>query len=296
MSQKTGKLAADYLMVLVAVFFWGLSLIWTDEIIDQQVPVFIFVFLRMCIAGSIMLVVSLCLGKLQKIQKGDLKWFLALVFFEPFLYFIGESYGLQLTDSPTLTAIILAVIPVFVMIFGQIFYRENLSAINKAGVFITLAGVITYIAMGGDIHAKYLSGIAVMVLALIGSAGYSLVCKKLTAKYSPITITTYQFSLAIPFFAVTFLIFGLPQWHPGIISFSVLKPILYLAVLCSCLCFGLYTNAIEKIGMTKASVFSAVIPVVSGVFAYILGRDVLTPWHFVAMIITLTGVVLSQKK
>lgn len=285
-----------YVLISIATFFWGLSLIWTDEIIDLNVPVFVFTFMRMCFAGAIMLLVSLMTGKLQKIQKGDLKWFLLLVACEPFLYFIGESFGLKFTGSPTLVATIIATIPVFVMVIGFFFLKEDLSFLNRAGVIVTLSGVIMFILLGGEVHTDYYYGIAIMALAVAGSTGYNIVCKKLTGKYSPFTITTYQFVLAIPFFAVTFLIWGLPEWKPEYLSFDVLRPVICLAGLCSCLCFGLYTNAIDKIGMTKACVFSAIIPVISGIFAYFLGRDSFTILQVIGMAVALCGVMLSQYK
>ena len=295
MQREKGNTLA-YLLVSAATFFWGLSLIWTDEIIDLNVPVFVFTFMRMVIAGSIMLIVSLVTGKLQKIRKGDLKWFLLLVFSEPFLYFIGESFGLKYTGSPTLVATLVATIPVFVMLLGFLLYHEKLAPINRAGVIITLVGVIIFVILGGDMHTDYISGIAIMSLAIIGSTGYTLVCKKLTHKYSAFTITTYQFVLAVPFFTVTFLIWGLPEWKHEFLSFDVLRPVVCLAALCSCLCFGLYTNAIDKIGMTKSSVFAAIIPVISGIFAYFLGRDSFTALQVAGMATALVGVILSQYK
>ena len=294
---KKGSTFTAYILISVAIFFWGLSLIWTDMVIDMQVPVFVFTFLRMCIAGVVMLIASGISGKLQKIQKGDLKWFILMVFSEPFLYFIGESFGLKYTGSPTLVATIIATIPVFVMILGYIFFKENLSFTNRAGVLITLTGVIMFVLLGGEsLHADYFYGLAIIMVAILGSCGYSLICKKLTSKYTPFTITTYQFVFAIPFFTVTFLIWGLPEWKPEFLSFQVLRPILYLAVLCSCLCFGLYSNAIDKIGMTKSSIFTAIIPIVSAVFAYFMGRDSFTFLQIIGMAITLVGVILSQYK
>lgn len=294
---KKGSVFTAYLLVSIATFFWGLSLIWTDMIIDMHVPVFVFTFMRMCLAGIIMLIASGVTGKLQKIEKGDLKWFLLMVFSEPFLFFIGESFGLKYTGSPTLVATIVATIPVFVMILGYLFFKETLSLVNRSGVLITLTGVIMFVLLGGEVlHTDYYYGLAIIMIAVIGSCGYTLVCKKLTSKYTPFTITTYQFAFAIPFFAVTFIIWGLPEWKPEFLSFQVLRPIICLAVLCSCLCFGLYSNAIDKIGMTKASIFTAIIPVVSAIFAYFMGRDSFTFLQIVGMAITLVGVVLSQYK
>ena len=133
-----------YLIVFISIFFWGLSYIWTNELISQDVPILIFVPIRILLAGIYMLIITLSLRKLEKIRKGDLKLFLALAFFEPLLYFIGETYGMKATNSPTLSSIIIGTIPVFTLIVGQIVFREKLSKLNKIGVLLSLPGIVLF--------------------------------------------------------------------------------------------------------------------------------------------------------
>jgi len=74
----------------------------------------------------------------------------------------------------------------------------------------------------------------------------------------------------------------------------VLKSVIALAVLCSSLSFVLYTKAIEGLGMTKASIFSAMIPAVSAIVAYFMGQESFTTTQIFALAIAISGVVLSQ--
>ncbi len=284
-----------YLLILLTVFLWGMSFLWSDRVLDRQVPVFTFIFTRMIIAAAALLLFSLLTGRFQRIRKGDFKWFAAMTAFEPFLYFLGETFGLQLTDSPTLCSVIIATIPVFSLVVGWILFREKLSTLNRAGIFVAVAGVILFVLIGGSLHAKYLYGIAILFLAAIGSTGYTAICKKLANKgYNPFAIVTWQFILAIGYFLVPFLIWDASSWTPAYLSWPVLRPIIALAVLCSGVAFVIYAACVDRIGMTRTTVFLPLVAIVSAVAASLLGQDTLEPLQFVGIAVAMIGVVMAQ--
>lgn len=284
-----------YLLILLTVFLWGMSFLWSDRVLDQEVPVFTFIFTRMVIAATALSLFSLLTGKFQRIRKGDFKWFAAMTAFEPFLYFLGETFGLKITDSPTLCSVIIATIPVFSLVVGWVLFREKLSTLNRAGIFVAVAGVILFVLIGGSLHAKYLYGIAILFLAAIGSTGYTAICKKLADKgYNPFAIVTWQFILAIGCFLIPFLIWGAPTWTPKYISWPVLWPIIELAVLCSGVAFVIYAACVDKLGMTRTTVFLPLVAIVSAVAASLLGQDALHPLQFVGIAVAMAGVVMAQ--
>ena len=284
-----------YLLILLTVFLWGMSFLWSDRVLDRQVPVFTFIFTRMIIAAAALSLFSLLTGRFQRIRKGDFKWFAAMTAFEPFLYFLGETFGLQLTDSPTLCSVIIATIPVFSLIVGWILFREKLSTLNRVGIFVAVAGVILFVLIGGSLHAKYLYGIAILFLAAIGSTGYTAICKKLANKgYNPFAIVTWQFILAIGYFLVPFLIWDASSWTPAYLSWPVLRPIIALAVLCSGVAFVIYAACVDRIGMTRTTVFLPLVAIVSAVAASLLGQDTLEPLQFVGIAVAMLGVVMAQ--
>lgn len=294
MSTKGGFLS--YIFILTAVVLWGFSFVWTNELIRYDVPIFVFIFIRMVISGALMLIFSKCIGKLQKIEGSDLKWFFLMSLFEPFIYFIGESYGLKLTDSATLTAVVIATIPVFTLIVGQIIYKEQLTWMNKAGVLLTLPGVVLFVWDSGGISVKYIYGILFLILAVFGSVGYTTICKKLSDKYNAFTITTYQFVIASLYFLIPFLFLGLPHWNNKFLSIDVIKPLLMLAFFCSCLAFLLYVQSIKNLGMTKSVIFTSLIPAVSAMGAYFAGQEVFNFQQIAGMVIVLAGVISAQIK
>lgn len=284
-----------YLGILVTVFFWGMSFLWSDQVLDLGVPVFTFIFIRMVIAATALTLFSLLTGKFQRIRKGDFKWFAAMTAFEPFLYFLGETFGLKITGSPTLCSVIIATIPVFSLVVGWIVFREKLSALNRAGIFLAVAGVIFFIILGGSLHTDYLYGIAILVLAVIGSTGYTAICKKLGNKgYNAFSIVAWQFILAIGFFLIPFLIWGVPVWKPEYLSWKVLRPITELAVLCSGVAFVIYAACVDRIGMTRTVVFLPLVAIVSAVAASLLGQDEIRPLQFVGIALAMAGVAMAQ--
>lgn len=291
-----GTSARASIFIAIAVILWGFSFIWTNDLIQYNVPIFIFIFMRMVIAGLLMFIFSSALKKLQRIEKKDLKWFLLMSFFEPFIYFIGESYGLKLTNSATLAAVIIATIPIFSLVLGRIIYKENLSLLNTIGVLLTLPGVVFFVWQSGAIKADYFIGILFLILAVVGAVGYSAVCKKLTSKYNSYTITTYQFVFAAGYFFFPFVFSGVPQWEPHFLSFEVLKPLLFLAVLCSCLSFFLYVDAMKYLGMTKTVTWTSLIPMVSALAAFVSGDETFTVAQIAGIVIVVAGVILSQRK
>ena len=293
--QGKGLSLVWYLGILVTVFLWGMSFLWSDSVLDQGTPVFTFIFTRMIIAATALLLFSLLTGKFQRIRKGDLKWFAAMTAFEPFLYFLGETFGLKITGSPTLCSVIIATIPVFSLIVGWIVFREKLSTLNRAGIFVAVAGVILFILIGGNLHTDYLYGILILFLAVIGSTGYTAICKKLADKgYNAFSIVTWQFILAIGYFLIPFLIFDAATWTPAYLAWPVLKPIIMLAVLCSGVAFVIYAACVDRIGMTRTTVFLPLVAIVSAVAALILGQDNLHPLQMAGILIAMAGVVMAQ--
>ena len=54
---------AWYLLILVTVSLWGMSFLWSDRVLDKDVPVFTFIFTRMILAAGALSVFSLLAGR-----------------------------------------------------------------------------------------------------------------------------------------------------------------------------------------------------------------------------------------
>ena len=138
MKQTTGKLKI-YFYIVIAMLCWSFSFIWTKIALESFLPLSL-ITLRLILASLLLFVFLKLTGKLQRIEKKDLKLFFALAFFEPFLYYVGETYGLTLV-KPTLASVVVATIPVFAPIFAFIFLKERFTTMNMLGIGVSIFGV-----------------------------------------------------------------------------------------------------------------------------------------------------------
>lgn len=284
-----------YISSTVAIILWGMSYIWTDKLISMQIPVFYFVFVRILLAGIILFLFNTAYGRIKRIQKRDLPKFLMLALCEPFIYFIFETYGLKLTGSPTLSAMIIATIPIFSIGAGIMFFKEKVNAVNVIGIFLSLVGIVMVAMAKGEIGEYVLWGIIFLLIAVLSEVGHASFTKSLSGNYSSQVIVMYQFLIGSVYLLPLFLMKGLKGFDASIyFSADVMYPIICLAVLCSSLAFSLWVGTIKSLGVAKSSIFSALIPVVAALIAWLLGHEIMNARQWTGIAISSFGVILSQ--
>ncbi|MFA6335639.1 MAG: DMT family transporter [Bacteroidales bacterium] len=286
-----------YLSVTTAVILWGFSFIWTNSLLQQGLPVFSLIFLRVSFAAIILLIVSLTAKKLEPVAKRDWGWFLLLVLLEPFIYFIGETFGLKIVNSPTLGSIIISTIPIFALFAGKIFYNEKITGFNIFGILITLPGILMIVFEKGGLDFSHSIGVLLLFLAVFAAVGYAVVVKQLTGKYNSYTIVTYQNLLGALYFFPLFLYNDSVTFSFGtFLNIDILKPLLYLAVFCSALAFVLFVNSVKAIGITRSNIFTSMVPVVSALGAFMLGQEGMSSRKIVGIVIVVAGVIIAQRQ
>lgn len=284
-----------YIAPISAVTLWGMSYLWTDRLIGIQIPIFYFVFVRILLAGVILFLFNAAYGRIKRMQKNDIPKFFLLAFFEPFIYFICETYGIKLTGSPTLSALVIATIPIFSIGAGMIFFKEKINAVNIFGIFLSLAGILMVAMAKGELGENFIWGVILLLLAVLSTVGHSSITKSLASNYSSQVIVMYQFLIGSLYLLPLFLWKGLDGFNTEIyFSPEAWYPIICLAVLCSSLAFSLWVSAIKSLGVVKSSIFSALIPVVAAIIAWILGHELLNARQWTGICISTVGVILSQ--
>lgn len=290
------SLAKTYFLTTVSIVLWGLSFVWSNDILNHGVPPFTFLFIRLAIAGLLLLAYAKITGKLQKVSRKDTLYMFLMAFFEPFIYFIGETYGMKATGSAVLAAVIIATIPITCLFAEKILYKVPYTAFKIIGTAITIPGIVMVVMKGGDgTYVDHYYGIALLFLAVAGATGYAAVVKKMSGSYNPTTITTYQFLFGALLFLPFFLGYGLDGLNSTFFSAEVMVPLLALAVLCSCVAFLFWVTSIARLGMMKANIFSALIPAVSAVGAAAMGQEEITVISVAGIAIVIVGVIIAQK-
>ena len=284
-----------YIASMFAIILWGMSYIWTDKLIGMGIPIFYFVFVRILMAGIILFLFNTAYARIKRIQKQDIGKFILLSFFEPFIYFICETMGLKMTGSPTISAMVIATIPVFSIGAGIIFFKEKINCVNIGGILLTLIGIVLVAMAKGELGEHFIWGIVLLLIAVIAEVGHASITKSLAGNYPSQVIVMYQFLIGSIFLFPMFLWKGIQDFDMTVyFSADVLYPITCLAVLCSSLAFSLWVSTIKSLGVAKSSIFSALIPVAAAIIAWMIGHEVMNDRQWIGIALSTVGVILSQ--
>ena len=209
-----------YTVSLFAIILWGISYIWTNQLIALDIPVTYFVFVRILLAGFVLFLLNAASGRIAKIKRKDLPKFLLLAFFEPFIYFICESYGVKETGSPTLSAMIIATIPIFSIGAGMLFFKERVNAVNVAGILLCLGGIVLVVMSKGALGRHFIFGVVLLLIAVLSEVGHASVTKSLSGNYTSQVIVMYQFLIGSVYLLPLFIFKGLDGFSARYLSVS----------------------------------------------------------------------------
>ena len=284
-----------YIVSVLTVLLWGLSYLWSDQLMLIGIAVEYVVCVRSFVAGVLLLLFSLITGRSIKIQKKDIWLFMLLSVCEPLIYFTCETYGIKLTESPTYSALIIATVPILSTIAGVAIFKEKVSWVNVIGIIVCLGGLSVVTRHASGVGEYFVFGIIMLVIAVVAEVGYAVCTKKLSDRYSPQIIVMYQFLIGGVMLLPLMLTRGMEHFDATLyLSWDVWKPILCLALLCSSFAFTLWASTIKNLGVAKASVFLAMIPVITAVAGYITGREVLCFLQWTGIGLAFVGLVLTQ--
>jgi len=231
--------------------------------------------------------------KFMKIKKEDLKLFIMLAVFEPFFYFLGESFGLTYV-SATVCSVLISTIPVFATIGAWLLFKERLKVINYAGIILSFIGVLIFIVNSDGGISYNIKGLGLIFLAVVSAVGYNLVLSRLVGSYSPVYIVNVQNLIGAVLFLPLFIILDFEKFISVPFTFKMFLPIIELSASASCAAFILYAYSVRDIGMTKANVFTNCIPIFTAIFSFIMLDEKLTFQNMAGMTVVIAGLFMSQ--
>jgi len=286
------KAARTYGAVILSMIFWSFSFIWFKIANETFRPITI-VFFRLFLSIILLSAFLFLTKNFVRIRKKDRKLFLMLALFEPFFYFLGESFGLTYV-SATAGSVLISTIPVFATIGAWIFFRERLKLINYAGIILSFLGVLIFIINKDGSMSYNIKGLGLMTLAVFSAVGYNLTLSRLVGSYSPVYIVNVQNVIGAVLFLPVFLITDLRHFIITPFTFKDIVPVIELAVFASCGAFILFAWSVKNMGITRANVFSNSIPVFTAVFSFMILGDRLTFQNIAGMMIVIAGLFMSQ--
>ncbi|MDX9947667.1 MAG: DMT family transporter [Bacteroidales bacterium] len=278
--------------IFLAMIFWAFSFIWFKVANETFLPITI-VFFRLIAAILILTTYLAIKKKFVKIRKEDRKLFIMLAVFEPFLYFLGESFGLTYV-SATVGSVLISTIPVVATIGAWIFLKERLKLINYAGIVLSFTGILIFVIDRSGTLSYNVKGLALMMLAVFSASGYNLTLSRLVGKYEPVFIVNIQNTLGAILFLPVFLIFEAGHLAETTLTLKAFIPVIELAVFASCGAFILFAYSVRNLGITRANVFTNFIPIFTAFFSFLILGDRLTLQNIAGMMVVIAGLIMSQ--
>jgi len=288
---KTKQSIIGIFALIFAMFIWASSFIALKTAIADLGP-YSVIFLRMATA-------SLCFIYFIKdfikydFSKKDIKYIVLLAFFEPCLYFIFEAKAIQLTTASQV-GMITSLMPIITAMAAGYFLKEIISKQLIFGSLIALFGALwlSLQAVSSVNAPNPLLGNFYELLAMICGAGYTIVARYLSEKYSALFITAIQVFIGTIFFFPLFLY----EYNTGNLNFTnnAILCVFYLGVVVTLGGYGLYNYSLTKIEASKAAIFIYLIPVFTIILAYLILEEKLNTIEFIACCTILIGVFISE--
>lgn len=276
------------------MFLWGMAFVFFKIALVSFNPLSI-IMMRLIVSVPFIYIAAKLLKKLQKVKREHFKYLVLMAFFEPFLYFLGESFGLVYVSS-TLASVMVATIPLIVPVAAYFIFAERLSHLNIFGLFISTIGVIAVVLSVDADWGATLKGIILMFLAVLSATGYTLLSKKLSGFYNGFTITIWQNIFGLFMFLPIFLIWDFKHLLSSVPGIDSVYAVLYLAIFGSSVTFIIFTGAVRELGAAKANIFANLIPVFTAIASFFLLKEEMPVLKILGILIVLVGLVLSQLK
>lgn len=286
------RLTKAYIAILFSMAFFAFSYVWF-KVANQAYRPLTIVFFRLSTAVIVLSLYLFLTKRFEKIRKEDRIYFFFIALFEPFLYFIFESYGLSFVSS-TVASVIIATIPIFTAIGALALFREKLSMFNYLGIIVSFTGIFIFTVAGKSNLSFNPKGVILMFLAVLCATGYSLILRRLANNYRPVYIVNVQNIIGLSLFIPVFLISEGSHLKDMVFNAEALIAVAQLAIFASCGAFILFGYTVRVIGVTRANLFANLIPVLTAGFAYYTINEIITIEKFAGILIMISGLYMAQ--
>ena len=264
-SQQRG--AALWLGMLVLYIVWGSTYLGIAVAVDT-IPPFLMAAIRFAIAGGVLLVWSLARDRGGFVPPTRREWRDSFIVGGLLL---GGGMGMVAFGEQTIpsgiTALLIAMMPVWVAIFGRVFLGEGLPRIAVVGIAVGFAGVAFLVgpsAFGGAGGLDPLGLAAVILSPICWSLGSLFASHRAVLPRRPLLATSAQMLAGGAILAVMGGLTGeVGRFRLEAISTESLVALVYLTVIGSLLAFTTYGWLLRKAPLPLIATYAYVNPVVA---------------------------------
>lgn len=280
---------------LVAASLWG-GMYVVSKWGFESIPPVTLAFLRVFVGAVTLLVAVRVHYPRRDFNRTDWYGFGVLGFWVA-VTLTTQFVGTDLTTASE-GALITVLTPVFTLVFGILVLEELLTRRKAAGMAVALCGTVVVLASRHqltDLGAGSAVGIAMLVLASVGWAVYTVWGKPLIREYSALETATYSTVLSVPMLGLLVPVeFGLTAATVSAIPITlpVIAAVLYLGVLSTAVAWYCWYKGIEYVDTGTVAVYFFAQPAVAAALGALFLDESLGPGFFAGGVIMAVGIYL----
>ncbi len=263
-----------------AAAIWG-GLYVISAVILGSIPPWVLLELRVLLSIAVLGAVALA-RRNWRVLPADVPA-LALVGLVGYTFSIGLQFMGTARSGAALGSLITAAAPAFIAIFAWQLLGERLRPVKVTAIVVAFVGVCLVIGAGGSVTVG--SDVRIGNLLLFGAAVtwalYTVLSRRLTQRYTALTVTTWGSAFGAIFTAPI----AAWQWHSaGFILPTqplVWAGVLYVGVVSTALAFYLWNKGFEYVDAATGSLYLFLQPLVGSVLGAMLLDEPLG-WGFLA--------------
>jgi drug/metabolite transporter (DMT)-like permease len=282
------------LMLLVTVVIWSLNFTITKYALDNGFRPLAYGGIRFASAALLFTGFTYARERSFAMRRRDLAYLAVAALVGVSLNQVAFVYGTKLTTAATV-ALIFGTMPILTALFARVGRIEELHPRFWLATTVSFAGVVL-VAVGakGGISGHFWG----YLLDLAGAAtwaAYSVAIAPLMRRYTAARLSTYALAIG----SIPLLVAGAPQLGaqdfgslPGLVwlavAFAIVGPLFVTNLL--------WFNAINRVGPSRAAIYTNLQPFLGAVFALLILSESMTGLQLVGGLLIAVGIMLSVRR
>jgi len=298
MGQKTHFIA--YAELTLSMIFLGSTFVMGKNLITVF-PIFLLLGVRFLI-GTVCFSVAYCFNKVKikefenTLTKKD--WFLLFLqsLFGAFLFNFFILLGLKFT-SANAAAILTSTIPAFITVFSYLILREYISRYKSIAIALSIAGLILVTVDPAHFVSNSINlwGNLLIFLAVISGSLFPI-CIKLLSNKVPTLFISFTFNLFGLLLFLPISISDAVHFNFRLISMFTWLLVIFYGVTANVLYLNFWNKGLSVVPASTASLFVAVMPISTGILAYIFLNEMLTVLQIGGIVCVTAAIIFGVYK
>jgi drug/metabolite transporter (DMT)-like permease len=297
MSSRPPFHTSPYLLLSLTAFFWSLNWVIGRAIVGHVTPLTL-TFIRWLVAVTVMM--PFAWPEIRAHWPAIRRHWKTLVwlgFWGTGLHNLFAYVGLQYTTA-TNGVILNSSIPIMIIVFGWLVYRDTITRSQALGVAISLAGIMVIIGRGDPRVLLDLSlnkGDLIILFGMVFWAAYTVFLRMKPAEIGGLAMLaccgTVGIMLLAPMAVVEMLFLG---GHVELTP-ATIAAMLYVGIFPSFVGYVFWNRGVAEVGPQVAGIFVHLMPVFGALLAWLFLDERIYLFHIVGIALILAGIALTTR-